>query len=160
MLVFALYEWKLAGVTTIFPFEYFKRRTQIGAVGEAFCIFFSLIFSVYTLPILYEATRNQTATEAGLSILRAFTLPVTEPSCTLTRRPRAALMIGIVVASGASGALISWWGRYWPFLQFGPIFIVTGSALFFADLDVDTSSAKLIGYQVRSWSAFFDDGWR
>jgi len=128
VLVFALYEWKLAGVTTIFPFEYFKRRTQIGAVGEAFCIFFSLIFSVYTLPILYEATRNQTATEAGLSILP--------------------LMIGIVVASGASGALISWWGRYWPFLQFGPIFIVTGSALFFADLDVDTSSAKLIGYQI------------
>lgn len=56
-------------------------------------------------------------------------------------------MLGVTIAAGVCGALISTFGSYWPFLVFGPIFSCIGSGLLYT-VDEHTSSAKLIGFQI------------
>jgi MFS family permease len=125
--VFAIYEWKFAGETCILPFRLLSDRTQIGSCLAMFFLFFGFLEAVYYLPIFYQAVHGDSATKSGLSIL--------------------AFMIGIVVSSGLAGFLITEWGRYWPFLFFGPMISAVSFGLLYT-LDENTSNGKLIGFQI------------
>ncbi|TNY23706.1 major facilitator superfamily domain-containing protein [Rhodotorula diobovata] len=125
--VFVAFEWKLAGPSRIFPLEYFKGRTQIGATLAAFFTMFVLLVATYYLPTFFQATRFHSATKSGIDILP--------------------FMLGVVFASGIAGGLISKIGYYWPFLLFGPVFSCIGSGLLYT-VDENTPSANLIGYQI------------
>lgn len=56
-------------------------------------------------------------------------------------------MLGVTIAAGVCGGLISTFGYYWPFLVFGPVFSCIGSGLLYT-IDEHTSSAKIIGFQI------------
>ncbi|BGP04230.1 hypothetical protein JCM10049v2_000028 [Rhodotorula toruloides] len=122
-----LFEWKFAGPSRILPLGYFVDRSQAGACMCAFFTMFVLLVSTYYLPTFYQATRFHSATKSGIDILP--------------------FMLGVTIAAGVCGALISTFGYYWPFLVFGPIFSCIGSGLLYT-VDEHTSSAKLIGFQI------------
>ncbi|BGP21155.1 hypothetical protein JCM10295v2_000026 [Rhodotorula toruloides] len=125
--IIVLFEWKLAGPSRILPLGYFVDRSQAGACMCAFFTMFVLLVSTYYLPTFYQATRFHSATKSGIDILP--------------------FMLGVTIAAGLCGALISTFGYYWPFLVFGPVFSCIGSGLLYT-VDEHTSSAKLIGFQI------------
>lgn len=58
VVVFALYEYYLAGPTKLFPYKYYTNRTQIGASGTSFFLFFAMAVGTYYLPIYVSAHGN------------------------------------------------------------------------------------------------------
>jgi hypothetical protein len=58
VVVFSLYEVYLAGPTKLFPYKFYTHRTQIGASGMAFFLFFSMLVGIYYLPIYVSPTSS------------------------------------------------------------------------------------------------------
>ncbi len=58
-------------------------------------------------------------------------------------------MLGVVVCSALAGAIISYWGYYWPFLVFGPMFCSVGGGLLYTVTE-ETPMSRIIGYQIVS----------
>ena len=87
-----------------------------------------MLLAIYYLPIWYEATRGTSATKAGIEILP--------------------LMIGITLAAGISGGLVSYFGRYYWFITAGPLLLSVASGLMYGATPFDASSARLIGWQI------------
>jgi len=114
------------GKRAMVPLSIFKRRTQIGAVGAAFFLFFILISGTYYLPFYYQA-KGRSPTESGIDVVP--------------------FMFSLVLTVLVSGGIIQKQGLYWPFLVIGPLFAASGAGLLFT-IDVNTSTAKLIGYQI------------
>ena len=114
------------GDGAMMPLRLFKHRTQVGACGEAFFLMFIFIGATYYLPFFYQS-KGRTPTESGIDII--------------------AFMLSAVVGTAGSGAIINKTGRYWPFLFFGPLVAAPAGGLLFT-IDVNTSSAKLIGFQI------------
>jgi hypothetical protein len=56
-------------------------------------------------------------------------------------------MLACILSAALSGTVINWTGRYWPFLFFGPLISAVGAGFLYT-LKVDTSSAKLVGFQI------------
>lgn len=56
--IFGIYEWKFAGLTSLLPLKFFKNRTQIGACLISFFAFLGLLLGTYYLPIYCELTRG------------------------------------------------------------------------------------------------------
>ena len=114
------------GPRAMMPLRMFKRRTQIGASGEAFFLMFIFIGATYYLPFFYQS-KGRTPTQSGIDIIP--------------------FMLSAVFAIGASGAIINKTGRYWPWLFFGPLLAAPAGGLLYT-ISIDTSSAKLIGFQI------------
>ena len=114
------------GPRAMMPLRMFKRRTQIGASAEAFFLMFIFIGATYYLPFFYQS-KGRTPTQSGIDIIP--------------------FMLSAVFAIGASGAIINKTGRYWPWLFFGPLLAAPAGGLLFT-IDINTSSAKLIGFQI------------
>ena len=114
------------GTRAMMPLRMFKRRTQIGASGEAFFLMFIFIGSTYYLPFFYQS-KGRTPTQSGIDIIP--------------------FMLSAVVGTAGSGAIINKTGRYWPFLVFGPLIAAPAGGLLFT-VDVNTANAKLIGFQI------------
>ncbi|GAA5909666.1 hypothetical protein JCM5296_006726 [Sporobolomyces johnsonii] len=127
VVLLVLFEWRLAGPTSILPLGLFKDRTQVGASLSAFFLMFTLLIGTYYLPIYYQSTRGVSATKSGIDILP--------------------FMLGVVFAAGISGGLVSYNGRYWYFLVAAPAFICIGSGLLYT-ITVDSTSARVAGYQI------------
>ncbi|KAH8924396.1 MFS general substrate transporter [Atractiella rhizophila] len=125
--VFILYEYKFAGPFRMLPFELFKQRTQMGASCAAFFSFWSLIFTIYYLPLYFQAVNGHSATRSGIDILP--------------------YMVGVVTFSAISGIAITLTGHYWFIIVCTPAFLCVGSGLLYT-LKVDASNAELYGYQV------------
>jgi hypothetical protein len=56
-------------------------------------------------------------------------------------------MRACVLSVSLSGAVINWTGRYWPFLFIGPLISAVGAGLLYT-IKIDTSNAKIIGFQI------------
>ena len=114
------------GPRAMMPLRMFKRRTQIGASAEAFFLMFIFIGATYYLPFFYQS-KGRTPTQSGIDIIP--------------------FMLSAVFSIAGSGAIINKTGRYWPFLFFGPLIAAPAGGLLYT-IDVNTSSAKLIGFQI------------
>ncbi|KAH8924405.1 MFS general substrate transporter [Atractiella rhizophila] len=125
--IFVIYEHYFAGPYRMLPFAYFKKRTQMGASFAAFFVFFSLIVTIYFLPILFQAVKGHSATRSGIDILP--------------------FMMAIVVFSALSGVFITVTGHYYYVIVLTPALLCVGSGLLYT-LKADSSDAKLYGYQV------------
>lgn len=127
VILFVLFEWKLAGPTSILPLSMFKSRTQVGASLEALFAMFGLMLCTYYLPIYFQATRASSATKSGLQILP--------------------FMLSVTLAAGVCGGIVSATGRYIHILIGGPTLICVGGGLLFT-VDESTSFARMLGYQI------------
>ncbi|CCA72089.1 probable DHA14-like major facilitator; ABC transporter [Serendipita indica DSM 11827] len=125
LILFLLWEWHM-GDYAITPFKMFNNRTQSGASIELFFIFFAFLLAVIYLPFLYQA-KGRTAVQSGIDIIP--------------------LQIATVMGTAVSSGIIRATGKYKPWLIAGPWFGAIAGGLLFT-VDVHTSNAKLIGYQI------------
>ena len=86
-----------------------------------------MLTGTYYLPLFYQAVKEHSPTKSGIDIL--------------------GFMLSVVICSMLAGGIISQVGYYWPFLVLGPLITPIGGGLLYT-VDVHTSSAKLIGYQI------------
>lgn len=86
-----------------------------------------LLELVYYLPIWFQAIKGLSAVDSGIRILP--------------------LVLGMVVASILSGALINRVGYYTPFMYVGVCMMSVGAGLLYT-LEIDTPTAKWVGYQL------------
>lgn len=105
-----------------------KRQLYVAFI---FTFFFCGGFFVllYYLPIYFQSVGNVSASQSGVR-----NLP---------------LVLGTSIFAVVSGGLITVTGHYVPFLLLGAIMSTIGAGLLFT-LDIDSGSAKWIGYQVIS----------
>lgn len=82
--------------------------------------------AIYHLPFLYQA-KGRSASQSGVDIFP--------------------YVLGMVLASISSGAIVRRIGRYWQFMISGPMISAIGMGLLFT-VKVDTPNSKLIGYQI------------
>lgn len=87
----------------------------------------TLLLGTYYLPVYFQVTKGHSATKSGIDILP--------------------FMLSVVVMAGGSGGVINATGRYWPFLLGSPLLTSVGAGLLYT-LDVNSGSAKEIGYQI------------
>ncbi|KAI1139874.1 MFS general substrate transporter [Hypoxylon sp. FL0543] len=126
MLGFVLVQIFLPSTATMPP-RIFMQRSVLAGFFSALCIgAHSMLFNYY-LPIWFQAIQGLTAVDSGIR-----TLP---------------LVISLVVASMSSGVFIYRIGYYTPFMILGVCFMAVGAGML-NTLQVDTSTAKLIGYQI------------
>ncbi|KAJ6521158.1 ABC transporter [Mycena vulgaris] len=91
----------------------------------------SRFFSIPTqyIPIFYQAAKHNSPVSSGLHLLP--------------------FILSVALTSLIVGQVVSKIGYYWPFLAVAPIFLGVGSGLLYS-LEVNTSEAKLIGFQILS----------
>ncbi|KAK1851141.1 MFS aflatoxin efflux [Colletotrichum chrysophilum] len=113
--------------TATIPPKVFKQRSILAGVFATFCIGSQNMIIIYYLPIWFQAIQGVSAVESGIRLLP--------------------LVLSMVVASLMTGGLIRRTGYYTPFLIIGVCFMSVGAGLL-NTLQLDTPSAKWIGYQI------------
>ncbi|MFF4990663.1 MDR family MFS transporter [Streptosporangium saharense] len=121
--LFVLVERRAAA--PIIPLELFRLRTyalaNVASFFSAFCLYAGVVF----LPRYFQESVGLSATESGLRIYP--------------------LMLGMVVGSAVTGALITRTMRYRPWLICGAVLIAAG-ALLFSGITAGTSGVLLAGW--------------
>ncbi|KAJ6521163.1 ABC transporter [Mycena vulgaris] len=125
---FVLWE-KHLGEAALAPMSIFKSRSVYGAVAFNFLTRFSLLFYFYYIPIFYQAAKHNSPVASGLHLLP--------------------FILSVSLTSLITGQIVSKIGYYWPFIAAAPIFLGVGSGLLYS-IGVNTSEAKLIGFQILS----------
>ncbi|KAJ0369685.1 hypothetical protein COL26b_010379 [Colletotrichum chrysophilum] len=113
--------------TATIPPKVFKQRSILAGVFATFCIGSQNMIIIYYLPIWFQAIQGVSAVESGIRLLP--------------------LVLSMVVSSLMTGGLIRRTGYYTPFLIIGVCFMSVGAGLL-NTLQLDTPSAKWIGYQI------------
>lgn len=93
------------------PPAIFKSFSIFAIVGYSFCVRFCLLLYSYYIPILYQVTRQASATDSGINLLP--------------------FMLAVVLSVIIAGQLVGRIGRYWPFLVAGPPILAIGSGLLY-----------------------------
>ncbi|KAI1412343.1 MFS general substrate transporter [Hypoxylon sp. FL1857] len=126
MLGFALVQAFFPKTATMPP-RVFMQRSILAGFFSTLCIGAHSMLFTYYLPIWFQAIQGLTAVDSGIR-----TLP---------------LVISLVVASMSSGVLVYRIGYYTPFMILGVCFMAVGAGML-NTLQIDTSTAKLVGYQI------------
>ncbi|KAI8307208.1 Efflux pump aflT [Colletotrichum sp. SAR11_59] len=113
--------------TATIPPKVFKQRSILAGVFATSCIGSQNMIIIYYLPIWFQAIQGVSAVESGIRLLP--------------------LVLSMVVASLMTGGLIRRTGYYTPFLIIGVCSMSVGAGLL-NTLQLDTPSAKWIGYQI------------
>ncbi|EAW08881.1 MDR family MFS transporter [Aspergillus clavatus NRRL 1] len=108
------------------PPRIIKNRNVWGAAFYVFCLSASFMAYVYYLPIWFQAIKGVSATKSGI-----MNLP---------------MLLGTVILSLLSGAMISYFGYYTPFMLAATVMMSIGGGLL-STLKVDSGHAAWIGYQ-------------
>ncbi|KAF5343449.1 hypothetical protein D9758_011826 [Tetrapyrgos nigripes] len=116
--------WKQDDATV--PPRIFKQRSILASASFAFCLGAGFFVLVYYIPIWFQAVKGTSAVSSGIH-----NLP---------------MILGVVIASLLTGAAISAFGYYAPFMILSAILASIGSGLI-STFKTDTSSSKWIGYQ-------------
>ncbi|KAI0843643.1 MFS general substrate transporter [Hypoxylon sp. FL0890] len=126
MLGFVLVQIFLPRTATMPP-RIFMQRSILAGFFSTLCIGSHSMLFTYYLPIWFQAIQGLTAVDSGIR-----TLP---------------LVISLVVASMSSCIFIYRVGYYTPLMIIGVCFMAVGAGML-NTLQIDTSTAKLIGYQI------------
>ncbi|KAH6651487.1 major facilitator superfamily domain-containing protein [Truncatella angustata] len=121
-LVFAYSQHVNADVAMI-PFRIIKQRSVIAGFWYILCVSSALVVMTYFLPLWFQTVQGATPTQSGLRLLP--------------------MLIGVIVAVLASGALVSGLGYYTPFMIAGTVLMSVGVGML-STLLPDTSNALLI----------------
>ncbi|KAJ7184617.1 ABC transporter [Mycena filopes] len=109
------------------PTAIFKPRSMFAVVGYGFLNRFAMFIFAFYIPILYQASRDSSATKSGLNLLP--------------------LMLSLVGSLIVSGQVVGKFGYYWPTLVIAPCILAIGSGLLYT-ITPSTTSATLIGFQI------------
>ncbi len=121
----AIQFWKKDNATV--PPRILSQRSMASAALFSFCLGGAFFVLVYYIPIWFQAIQGVSATDSGIR-----NLPT---------------IMGLVIMSVISGILISNIGYYTPFMIASSVLMAVGVGLL-STWQVDTGSAKWIGYQV------------
>lgn len=111
----------------IIPVQFFHSRTVLLLFGTTAISGAATFIPIYFVPIFFQFTRNDGALAAGVRLLP--------------------LIVVLVVAILANGALMAKFGYYMPWYTVGGLFIVAGGALMYT-ANQDTSDSHIYGYTV------------
>ncbi|EPS40160.1 hypothetical protein H072_6032 [Dactylellina haptotyla CBS 200.50] len=126
IIIFIVTQWKLGEAATLPP-RILKQRTVLASLLFA-CFFGAAFFvDVYYLPIYFQSVKGSSATKSGIQVLP--------------------ILLSCVLSSIISGGVITAVGIYTPFLIGGMLLFAIGAGLI-TTFEVDTNSARWIGYQV------------
>ena len=117
----------LVGSRATIPVRVAKQRTMASACLFTLCLSASFFIVVYYLPIWFQAIRGRSAVESGID-----TLPLT---------------ISVVVGTTLGGFATTTFGYYVPLMYASSTLGAVGAGLFYT-LTVETSIAKVVGYQL------------
>ncbi|KAH7153625.1 major facilitator superfamily domain-containing protein [Dactylonectria macrodidyma] len=113
--------------TATVPPRIFKQRSIISGFFSTTCVGSQMVLFVYFLPVWFQAIQGISAVDSGIR-----TLP---------------LVLSMVIASISTGVLVHRIGYYTPFIIVGVCFMSVGAGLL-NTLQMDTSTPKLVGYQI------------
>ncbi|KAK7954876.1 major facilitator superfamily domain-containing protein [Apiospora saccharicola] len=123
---FVLTQCFMPKTATVAP-RIFKQRSIVAGVWSTVCIGSQMMIFVYFLPIYFQAIKGASAVDSGIRLL-----PLT---------------LSMVVASMANGIFVNKIGYYTPSMIVGTCLLAIGAGLL-TTLQIDTPSAKWIGYQI------------
>ncbi|RSL79744.1 hypothetical protein CEP51_007119 [Fusarium floridanum] len=126
LLIFVFVQYKMEDNATV-PFRIFKMRTVWAGAWFAFHTGACFLTAMYFLPIWFQAVLGQSAIMSGVS-----NLP---------------MLLGIVFFAILSGAAVTVWGYYTPFMIVGGILMAIGFGII-TMFEVNTSKAEWIGFQL------------
>lgn len=124
--IFFLIEWRVAPYP-LMPLDLFSKRSNLAALGTCFFHAFVFIAGNYFIPLYFQAVLGATPILSGVYLL-----------------PQA---VALSFMSMFTGITIKKTGKYLPLIWFGMTFMTLGFGLFI-DLDVNSSWAKIILYQI------------
>ncbi|KAI5480496.1 DUF221-domain-containing protein [Pseudohyphozyma bogoriensis] len=128
VLTAALVAWQFKmGMRAMLPPAIFKSWSIPAILLFTFCSRFTMFTGTYYIPLYYQAVKNYSATKSGIALLPT--------------------MLSVTFVSIISGRIVSKTGRYWYFLVTFPALACIGAGLLYT-ITPDTSSAKLIGFQI------------
>lgn len=113
--------------TATIPPRIFCQRSIIAGFWSTICVGASMMIIVYYLPVWFQAIEDVSAVDSGIRLLP--------------------LVLSMVVASIASGALTARIGYYTPFMLFGVVLLSVGAGLL-TTLQVGTGEGRWLGYQI------------
>jgi len=109
------------------PPRIIKQRSIYFGAWYTACLGASFFVLIYYVPIWFQAIKGVSAVESGIR-----SLP---------------MILSLVIASIGSGALITNFGYYTPFMILGTVFMAIGVGLL-STLKVDSGHSEWIGYQI------------
>ncbi|KAF2205451.1 putative MFS multidrug transporter [Delitschia confertaspora ATCC 74209] len=121
----AVQRWR--GDTATVPWRVAKQRSMAFGSIFAFMIGAAFFLFVFYLPYYFQAIKNTSALRSGIDVLP--------------------LILSQVVGTILAGALTTQTGYYMPFICLSTVFMSVGAGLITL-LEVDTSVAKWVGYQI------------
>ncbi|KAF8926570.1 major facilitator superfamily-domain-containing protein [Dissophora ornata] len=124
LLIFCFVEWKVA-LEPIIPFRLFKSRTNVAVFLTCMFIGMGFFGIMFFMPLFFQIVRQETATSSGLEMLP--------------------LIVGLLIASIASGFMVSKWGQYRPFIWVGMVLSTTGIGLLQL-VQENSSRGEIIGF--------------
>jgi MFS family permease len=112
--------------TATVPPRIFMQRSIMAGVFVTLCIGSQMMIFVYFVPVWFQAIQGVSAVQSGIRMLP--------------------MMLSMVVASGASGAIVAKIGYYLPTMYFGIVLMSIGAGLI-TTFGLTTSQAEWVGYQ-------------
>ncbi|KAI5463622.1 major facilitator superfamily domain-containing protein [Mariannaea sp. PMI_226] len=126
LLVFFYVQYRMQENATVPP-RIFLKRSVWASCFFAFNTGACFLLSVYFLPLWFQAVQGATAIESGVR-----NLP---------------MLLGVVLFAMISGAAVTVWGYYTPFMVAGAILMAVGYGLL-STLRPSTGAGEWIGYQI------------
>lgn len=122
-----VYMQRRMGDNATVPPRILKQRTVWASGLFAFNTGSCFLASMYFLPIWFQAVQGASPISSGVK-----NLP---------------MLLAIVLCAVGSGAAVSFWGYYTPFMILGSVFMAVGYGLI-TTFDLDTSTGAWVGYQL------------
>ncbi|KFG87985.1 putative efflux pump antibiotic resistance protein [Metarhizium anisopliae] len=126
ILLFLYVQWRMQDNATVPP-RIFKKRTVWASSLFEFFIGACFLLAMYFLPIWFQAVKGASPVKSGV-----MNIP---------------MLLSVVIFTVTSGAIVSSWGYYTPFIIGGAVLMPIGYGLM-STLTVDSSAAAWIGFQV------------
>ena len=126
LIVFLVWQWQ-KGDRALIPPSIMRQRSVVTGLCNTFFIYGALLSQVYYLPVWFQACRDKSALDSGVSLIP--------------------YLLGNSIFAVLTGAFVTKVGYFAPPAILGSAIATIGSGLL-STLAVNTSSSKWIGYEV------------